>query len=100
VRRSLRRPARLGLGREDGPRMLEERAARVGQSDAVAGSDEERDAELALELADLLRERWLSDVQPRGRPSEVQLLGDGDEVAEMAEFREGDDTQNVSPSAL
>ena len=43
-------------------------------------------AELALELADLLRQRRLGDVQPIGGPAEVQLLGDGPEVAKMPQL--------------
>jgi hypothetical protein len=99
VRGALRRPARLSLGREHGSCVLEEGGARVGQANAMARPNEELDTELAFQLADLLRERWLSDVQPFGRASEVQLLGDRDEVAKMAEFRAGDDTQDVSPTA-
>jgi hypothetical protein len=36
--------------------------------------------ELLFEPADLVTERRLGDVQPLGRPAEVKLLGDGDEV--------------------
>ena len=46
---------------------------------------EQRQAELGLELADALRQRWRRHVQPRRRPPEVALLGDGDEVAQAAQ---------------
>jgi predicted ester cyclase len=37
-----------------------------------------------LELADLVAQRGLGDVEPSGRPAEVELLGDGKEVANQA----------------
>ena len=43
-------------------------------------------ADLLLELADLLAERRLGHVQPLRRAAEVQLLGDGDEVAKVSEL--------------
>jgi hypothetical protein len=46
---------------------------------------EQLDAELALECPDSLAERRLRHVQALGRPAEVQLLGDGDEVRQMAQ---------------
>jgi hypothetical protein len=68
-------------------------AARAEQPDAVAG---ERDPaggpfqqphpELALEPGDLLADRGLHHRQPLGGPAEVQLLGDGDEVPQLAEL--------------
>ena len=44
------------------------------------------DAELALELLDLLGEGGLRDVQPRGRPAEVPLLGEHGERPEVTQF--------------
>jgi hypothetical protein len=41
---------------------------------------EELDAELPFELADLLAERRLCDLEALRRPPEVKLVGDGDEV--------------------
>ena len=46
----------------------------------------EIEAQLELEKLDLPAERRLGQVQARGRPAEMQFLGDGDEAAEMAEF--------------
>jgi DNA-binding transcriptional LysR family regulator len=39
-----------------------------------------------LELADLIAYRGLGHVQTVGRPAEMQLLGDSDEVAEVSKF--------------
>lgn len=49
---------------------------------------EQRDAELLLELADLLAEGRLRDAQPGGGAPEMQLLGDGGEIAEVAQFHD------------
>jgi hypothetical protein len=53
--------------------LLEQQPAGVGELDSAAVAPEELDAQL------------LRDVQALGRPSEVQLLGDGDEVAQVTE---------------
>jgi hypothetical protein len=50
---------------------------------------EERDANLRLELPDLLAERRLRGVQPGRGAGEVQLVGHRDEVPEMPEFHPG-----------
>jgi Tfp pilus assembly ATPase PilU len=47
----------------------------------AAVSDEQLLTELCLQLADLFGQRGLADEQLRGRPSEVQLVGDRDEIA-------------------
>jgi hypothetical protein len=41
-------------------------------------------AQLALQGLDLEAERRLGDAQALGRPAEVQLLGDGDEVPQVS----------------
>jgi len=41
---------------------------------------------LAFEIADLLRARRSRDVQPRSCPTEVQLLGDCDEVPQLPQL--------------
>ena len=61
-------------------RVVEEPLAAHGEGDMPAVAHEQRAAELALELADLLGERRLADVEPRGGAAEVQLVGDRDEV--------------------
>ena len=82
-----RRAARVldrGVDRgEDLAAALEQHLAGGRELDAARGAVEQRLAELGLEAADLLRERRLRDVQPRGGAAEVPLLGDGDEVAQV-----------------
>jgi hypothetical protein len=76
----------LGL-REDRARLAQQHRADLGQLDAAGTALEQRNPELRLERADLLRERLLRDVQsPRGA-GEVALLRDGDEVAQLAQLR-------------
>ena len=75
---------------QHGARVAQEGLARRGQLDAAARALEQRAAELGLERANLLAERRLGDVQPRGGTPEVQLLGDGDEIAKLAEFHDLD----------
>ena len=62
-----------------------ERPASVS-ADAARMAHEQRRVDLALERADLLAERRLLHVQLLGRAGDVALVGDGDEVAEMAQF--------------
>ena len=52
-------------------------------------SDKELSPELTLESTDLIGERGTSNVKPLCRPSEMQLLGDGDEVGELPELHVG-----------
>lgn len=65
--------------------MGEERLA--GGSEAGGGRlpHEQVGTEVPLEQADLLRQRRLRDVEPLGRSGEVQLLGHGHEVPEVAQ---------------
>jgi hypothetical protein len=50
---------------------------------------EQRDANLRLELANLLTERGLRGVQPGGGAREAQLAGNRYEVPEMPKFHQG-----------
>src|SRR5690606_28683841 len=54
--------------------------------DAVAIPIEQRDAELVLEVADLLAQRRLGSAQPRGGTREAQLFRDRHEITEMPEL--------------
>jgi len=67
-------------------RLCEERGSGRRERDAALAPVEEGDAELLLELADLLAYRRLSDVQTLRSLAEVQLLRDGDEVPQMPEL--------------
>jgi hypothetical protein len=65
---------------------LEEDLAGAGEADGAGGASEEGVAEDILELADLLGEGWLGEVEALGGATEVELFGDGYEVAQVAEF--------------
>jgi hypothetical protein len=64
---------------EDPVGVRQQRLPRRGEGHAAGAAVEQRDAQLALQPADRLAQRGLRQPQPRGGPSEVQLLGDGDE---------------------
>jgi hypothetical protein len=64
--------------------VLEEHLALVRQLDVTAVSTQQADAELVLEAGDRLRQRRLGDVETLGCSPEMELLGDGDEVADLA----------------
>jgi hypothetical protein len=63
--------------------------AGVRQRHVMTAPVEERDANLRLELPDLLAERRLCGVQLGRGAREVQLVGYRDEVPEMPEFHPG-----------
>ncbi len=67
--------------------VFEEGRARPGEADAARLALEKRRAHLGLEIADLPPERGLRQVQPLGRPVEVQLFRDGQKVAEMTSLQ-------------
>ena len=77
--------ATLGL-REREPRLGEKGVAGGRELDAACMAFEERRADLALQVADLPAQRRLRDVESPRRAAEVQLLGDRDEVAKVAEL--------------
>jgi hypothetical protein len=80
------RGATRPLGRQGrGASLRQERLPRWGQPDATGQPLEERPADLGLQGGELLGQRWLGDVQAPGRPSEVALVDDGDEVEELPE---------------
>ncbi len=69
---------------DDRPRLVEQHGPGGRQLDPARRPHEQLHAERRLERLDPLAERRLGDVQPLGGAAEVQLLGDGDEVAEVA----------------
>ncbi|MFZ0088473.1 MAG: hypothetical protein WAL63_03130 [Solirubrobacteraceae bacterium] len=76
------------VGRSDGlPGGWEQLGAGGGERDVTAGALKQRHAQVGFEGADGLAQGRLGDVKPLGGASEVQLVGDGDEVAQL---REGD----------
>jgi len=73
---------------EQAPALAEQEAAGRREPYLPARALQEPHAEPALERLDLLAEARLRDVQARRGAAEVELLGDGDEVAEEAELGE------------
>jgi hypothetical protein len=67
-------------------RPRKEGLAGVGQCDRAAVASEQRESQVSLEQPDLFGERRLGDVQQLGGVREVQLLGDGDEVPQVAQM--------------
>ncbi len=55
-------------------------------------ADQELCPKLTFEVADLLRQRRSREVKPFGGPTEMQFLGNGDEVGQLPEFHAGDGT--------
>ena len=60
-----------------------------------AVADEELGAKLTFEIADLLRERRSSKVKALGGATEMQFLGDGDEVGQLPHFHAVDRTADL-----
>ena len=79
------RAGRVDLG-EDPPRAGNEILAGVRDRDASRRPVDERQPDLLLEPADLLRQRRLGDVLPRCGPREVTLVGKRDQVSQLAKF--------------
>ena len=75
----------VGAG-QDGARVFQELGAGLGQFDAARQAQEQRRADLALQLLDLLAQRRLADTEPRGGAGEVQLVGDHGEIAQVSQF--------------
>ncbi|GAA2344517.1 hypothetical protein GCM10010376_77030 [Streptomyces violaceusniger] len=75
-------PCGRGLGQQP-PGRLQQRPPRGGEPHGPGRTVEQPDPEVPLQQPDLLAQRRLGDVQPLGRPPEVQFLGDGDESGKM-----------------
>ena len=65
--------------------LVQEGSARTGQLDPAVVALEQLRTDGLLQLLDLTRQRGLRHAQPFGRPSEVQLLRDGDEAPHLIE---------------
>jgi hypothetical protein len=66
------------------PRVVDQRLPRRREPYLARRPAEQRKAELVLEPADLRAQGLLADADPDGGPAEVQLLGEGHEVAQVA----------------
>jgi hypothetical protein len=64
--------------------LFEQRPPGGGEFDLAAGTQEQLCAQGPLELVDLVAQRRLRDVEARGGTAEVELVGDGEEVAKQA----------------
>ena len=80
-----RRQGPLGLA-QGSPALTQQRDTGLGELDATAGANQQRDADLRLQTADLLAERGLGDMQSLGRTAEVQLLRDRNEIFELTQI--------------
>jgi hypothetical protein len=69
-----RLPGAVGLG-EHPARVFEEHRSRVGEPDLPGGPLQQPHPQVAFQVLDLLRERWLCHAQARGGAAEVELLG-------------------------
>jgi hypothetical protein len=77
----------FGVG-EDAAGEREQGQSRVGEIDVAAGAAEEFRAEFVFEVADLLGEGWLGDVDAFGGTGEVVGVGDSEEVDELLELHD------------
>jgi len=71
---------------EDVFRLAQEGAAGARQRNVMTAPIEQRDANLPLELADLLAERWLRRVQSGRGAREIQFFGHRHEVPQMPQL--------------
>lgn len=79
---------RLGRG-ECGAGVFERGTSRNGQRDGASRPVEQLGTEFLFESADLGADAGLADVHAPGRPGEVPLLGDRDEVFELPQVHDG-----------
>ena len=75
--------------RHDPPRRGDQRRSRLGQRDAAVPPGEQLGVEPCLEGAHLLRQRRLGDEEHFRGPGEAQLVGDGQEGAQVPEVDVG-----------
>ena len=69
-----------------GHQVAAQQLARLGQRHLLVAAVEQHHAQFFLELADLVRQRGLRDVQPLGRAGEVERARQGDEVTQVPQF--------------
>jgi hypothetical protein len=68
---------------DDFPRVLQEDLARRGKHNLPLGPVEQLDTQLLFQPGHRRRQRRLHDVDPLGRPGEVQLAGHRNEVLQL-----------------
>ena len=77
------RLARVRVQREDGSCGFDQRLAGGSELDLTRGAGEQGRAEVDLQAAHGAAEIGLGEVESLGRPSEVQVLRDGEEHAQL-----------------
>jgi hypothetical protein len=75
---------RVGAG-EERPALLEQGTPAIGELDMPSAALEQSHPEFSLELANRRAKRLLAHVKPCRGVREVELLCDGDEMAQLAE---------------
>jgi hypothetical protein len=75
----------LNLG-EDLAAIGKKLLSRRRQADAAVGAGKQPGADLLLEDLNLLAQRRLGDIQPRRRVAKMELFGDGNKVAQVAQL--------------
>ncbi|GAB2683621.1 hypothetical protein GCM10027089_00030 [Nocardia thraciensis] len=71
---------------QDRRRAFPQHVTRRCAGDGARGAVEEPGAQHRLQTLDLLGQRGLSDMQPSGRATEMQFLGDRQEVPQMPQL--------------
>ena len=67
--------------------MIEKGSAGISQLDAARAADKQSYADLIFKISDLTAQRGLGRMQPPlRRHSEAAFLGDGDEIAKVAQL--------------
>jgi hypothetical protein len=74
---------------DDLPRLDQETGAGRGERDVPGGAVDEQHADCPFKALHLGAERGRDDVLAGGGPAEVQLLGESDEVPQLAQFDTG-----------
>jgi hypothetical protein len=71
---------------QSAPRAIDQRPSRRRELHGARGSDKERIPDFFFQVPDLLRQRRLRHMKPAGGAAEMQLLGNGEEIAQVAEI--------------
>jgi hypothetical protein len=85
VARAARRRGDFGDRRQRAPRVLDDRLGARRDRDGAALALEDAHAEFRLQLEDLTAQRRLADVAGRRGAAEVTVVGDGDDILEIAQ---------------
>src|SRR5687767_11696637 len=81
---------RVGCLREDDSRLLHEHPAGFGELYLTLRAMKQLYLQFFFELSHLVAERWLTQIEPFGRPAEVEGFGEGHDIAEVSEFHRPD----------